>query len=111
MGRHDDLDQTMLARGEKRLHVVFEHSLEGLSRRPLRVIRSEGLDPVDGKEQLEVERLLGPQGAVVVEGGDALGLRHEVRICRIGDSGNEVEDRSLASPSFQEGSGSVVAAG
>ena len=34
--------------------------------------------PVQGEDQLGVDRLLGPQRAVVVEHGDALGLRHEV---------------------------------
>ena len=40
---------------------------------PLRVLRREGLDPVEREGELKVDRLLRAQGAVVVEGGDALG--------------------------------------
>ena len=38
----------------------------------------ERLHAVQREEQLEIHRLLGPERAVVVEDGDALGRRHEV---------------------------------
>ena len=42
------------------------------------MLRRERLHAVEREEQLEVHRLLAPERAVVVEGGDALGRRHEV---------------------------------
>ena len=62
-----------------RLHVAVEQRLERLLVLPLRMLRRQRLDAVDREGDLEVDRLLAPQRAVVVEGGDALGGRHEVR--------------------------------
>jgi hypothetical protein len=45
---------------------------------PLGVVGGHRLHAVDGEEELEVGRLLGPEAAVVVEDGDALGGRDEV---------------------------------
>jgi hypothetical protein len=88
----------VLAGSRERFHVVLEYGLERLPVGPLGMLGSERPDAVDGKEELEVERLLGPQGAVVVEGGDALGLRHEVGAGRIGDSTDKIEDRRFGIP-------------
>ena len=65
--------------GEKGLHVALEHGLERLLFLPLGVLRREGLDAVEGEGLRKIHRLLGPQRAVVVEGGDALGHRHKSR--------------------------------
>src|SRR3546814_16258803 len=54
-------------------------------RRPPRSTRTDTLfpyttlfrSPVEGEKELEVDRLLRPEGAVVVEDGDALLHRHE----------------------------------
>ena len=53
------------------------------------------LHAIDGKCQLEVHRLLGPQRAVVVERRDPLGRRHELRRTRPGNRGDEVHDGLL----------------
>src|SRR5207249_7260608 len=45
---------------------------------PFGMIGRECLHAVDCEGKLEIDWLLGPQGAVVVEGGDALGGWHEV---------------------------------
>ena len=42
------------------------------------MLRRQRLDPVEGEGELGVHRLLGPQRAVIVEHGDALGFGHEV---------------------------------
>src|SRR5262245_16707360 len=41
--------------------------------------RSHFLDAVEREEKLEIHRVLAPQRAVVVEGGDALGWRNKLR--------------------------------
>ena len=73
---HGHLEERVLAARERRLHVALQHRREGLLVRPLRVLRGERPDPIEDEERLEVHRLLGPQRAVVVEYGDALGRRH-----------------------------------
>ena len=53
------------------------------------------LDPIDREHDLEIHRLLGPQRAVVVEGGDALVERHEIRAALGRDARDEIGDRLL----------------
>ncbi len=50
---------------------------------------------VDGKRELVVDRLLDPQRAVIVEGGDALGRRHIVGSSLFRHPRDEVDDRLL----------------
>ena len=96
----------LLAAGERRHDVALEERGEGFLVVPFRVLRRERLDPVDGEEELEVERLLAPQRAVVVEGGDALVRRHEVGRALLRDALDEAEDRLLCDAvSFHELSG------
>jgi len=96
VGGHDELNQSVHACCGEGLLVILEHGLEGLLGRPLRMLRSERLNPIDGEEKLEVKWLLGPQGAVVVEGGDPLGLGDEIGTRRVGDPADEIEDRLLS---------------
>ena len=53
--------------------------------------------------------MLDPQRAVLVEGGDALGRRHELRAALGRGRLHELDDRLLGGPSFHDGSGSVCA--
>ena len=53
--------------------------LNGCVLLPLRVLGRQRLDPVKRERDLEVDRLLRPQRAVVVEGRDALGRRARSR--------------------------------
>ena len=69
----------LLAAGQRALQVAREDRLERLLVLPLRMLRRQRLDAVEREGELEVHRLLGPERAVVVEDGDALGGRHEVR--------------------------------
>jgi hypothetical protein len=57
------------------------------------MIRCQGFHPVEHECQLDVHRLLTPQRAVVVEHGDPLGRRHEVRPTGCGYPHHEVSDR------------------
>ena len=71
-------DQALFAGRRQRLQVAVEHGLERLLGLPARVLRRQRLDAVEDEGELDIHRLLDPQRAVVVEGRDALGGRHEV---------------------------------
>ncbi len=95
MGGGHDLEQALLARRLHRLHVVLEYALEGLLRLPLRVLGRERLHPIEREGDLDVDRLLGPQRAVVIESGDALRGGHEVRASLRSDARHEADDGLL----------------
>ena len=65
--------------GGHRLHVAFEQRLERLLVLHSGCCGASALTRSSAKSDLEIDRLLGPERAVVVEDGDALGGRHEVR--------------------------------
>ena len=67
------------AAGERALQVALEQRGERLFVLPLGMLRGQRLHAVEREEQLEIHRLLRPQRAVIVEGGDALVDRHEIR--------------------------------
>ncbi|MNT06151.1 hypothetical protein D3C72_1408050 [compost metagenome] len=91
--RHaNNLQQAFLAGGRQRLAVAFQRGLVGLFRLPFRVLRRHYLQFVHGEDQLEVHRLLAPQGAVVIEHRDAVDRRHVVRPALFGDRVHEVQD-------------------
>jgi hypothetical protein len=95
MRRRHDLEKALLAERRQCLEVVLEHRLERLGAAPLRVLRRERLHPVHRERDLEIDRLLGPQRAVVVEGRDALLDRHEFRPALRGHALDEPDDRLL----------------
>jgi hypothetical protein len=92
MRGHHQLEQTVLAGGRHRFEITFQDSLEGLLLFPFRVLSCQGLDPVDGEQELEVDRFLRPQGAVVVEDGDPLGFGDELGGRRVGDPNDKIEN-------------------
>ena len=105
--RHDELDEALLAGRGERLHVAFEYRLERLRVFPLGMLRRQRLDAVEREGELDVHRLLGPERAVVVEDGDALGWRHEVgRRPAVVTAATKSTMACFAAPSFQDGSGS-----
>jgi hypothetical protein len=108
VGRDQQLDQPLLPGRRQAFEVARQRGREGGLRLPLRVLRRQGLDPVDGEEELEIDGLLGPQRAVVVEGGDALGGGHEVRAALPGDPGDEVEDGLPGRPVVPAGQGRAL---
>ena len=69
------------------------------------------LHAIEGKQDLKRHRLLGPERAVVVERGNALGHRHEVRRPSLVTGSTKSTIAFLAPGSFQEGSGSCVRGG
>ena len=71
----------------------LQQGREGLLRLPLGVLRGERLDAVERERELDVHRLLGPQRAVVVEHGDALGGRHVAGRALLRHLGDEGDDR------------------
>ena len=52
-------------------------------------------DPVEREHHLAVDRVLDPQRAVLVEGGEPVLGRHEVGAARFGGGADEIEDRLL----------------
>jgi hypothetical protein len=76
----------------QRLVIVFQHRLERLSGFPFRVLRRSALDFFEGEQQFEVHRLLAPQGAVVVEHGDAVLGFDEVLTALISHCLDEFDD-------------------
>jgi hypothetical protein len=109
MGRRHDLQKSRLAERRQRLAVVIERGLERLLPFPVRVLRRQRLDPVDRKNDLEIHRLLGPQRAVVVEGGDALVGGTKSALPSVVTRGMKSVIDFFTAPSFQEGRGSAGA--
>ena len=88
-----ELDKALFAGGGDGFGVAFKDALEGLSCLPGGMFRLELVDAVDDEGELDVHGLLDPEGAVVVEGGDALVGRDEVGRADVGDALHEVRDR------------------
>ncbi|MNX29593.1 hypothetical protein D3C86_597340 [compost metagenome] len=72
--------------------IVFQYCLERLGCFPFRVLRRGALDLFEGEQKLEVHRLLAPQGAVIVEHGDAVFGFDEVLAALIGHGLDELDD-------------------
>ena len=71
------------------------------------MLRRHRLDAVEREGDLEIERLLAPQRAVIVEDGDALaGGTKSAPPCVVTRATKSVID-FFAAPSFQDGSGSA----
>jgi hypothetical protein len=71
-------------------------SLEWRGGAPFGMQRRQRLDPIECERELKIHRLLGPQGAVVVEHGDALPGREIVGAAFACDPSDEFNDRVLA---------------
>ncbi|BCQ61850.1 hypothetical protein PBOI14_36000 [Pseudomonas sp. Boi14] len=111
MGGADDLQQAVHAAGGQDLVITFEHGLERLAGLPLGVLGRQALDFVEGEQHLEIGRLLAPQGAVVVEHGNALGGFHVVRAALGGHRLDEGENALLARAVLPRGQGVAVGQG
>ncbi len=97
MRGEDDLGYLVHADPAEGLAIVLEDRLERLLPAPFGMLRGHRTDAIDREEELEVHGLLGPQRAVVVEGGDPIGLGHEVRAFRISHALDELHDSGPAS--------------
>src|SRR5450755_2489166 len=60
------------------------------------MLRRENLYAIESEEELKIHRLLSPQRAVVVERGDSLGDRNEIRRALFGHLHDEVNDGLLS---------------
>ena len=76
-------------------HVFLVDGLERLAVAQLRLFGRRLADGAQAVLELDVQRFLQPQRAVVVERGDALGGRHKVRPTRRGHFRDKVEDGAL----------------
>jgi hypothetical protein len=103
MGGGDDLRPVALSELRHRLVVAGEHRLERLLVLPLGVLRRERRQAVEREHRLGVERVLDPERAVVVEGGDAVGGRHIVGAAFGGHRLDERDDRLPGRPVIPRG--------
>ena len=78
MRGHDNLENGLFAARECTLQIALEQRGERLLALPLRVLGCKGLHAIQSECQLKIHRLLRPEGAVVIEGRDALGGRYEI---------------------------------
>ena len=78
-----------------RLAVARHHRLERLDLRELGLRLDERRHALEAVHHLRVHRMLDPQRAVLVEGGDALGRRHELRAALRRRRLHELDDRLL----------------
>jgi len=95
--RCDGIDDILLASRQCALNVTIQQRSERLLGLPFRMARGEQLDAIDRKLELEVERLLGPERAIVIEGDNAMCHGHELRRTRLGDARDERNDGLLRS--------------
>ena len=93
MAGHKDFQQALHVAFGEGLVVVFQHRLERLLVFPFRVLGGHAFDFVEGKQLLEITRLFAPQGAIVVEHGDArfgfykaLAVRRGNRLDKLNDA-------------------------
>ena len=90
-GEGEGEDRLLSERMDRR-HVVRKEGAERLARLQRRVGRGQLGRAVQGEQHLRLGRLLAPQRAVVVEDGDPLRRRHEIRAAFGGHRGDEVEN-------------------
>jgi len=80
------------------LAVPREHGLERLHARKFRFGLDHRRHALQAIDHLRIHRVLDPDRAVLVESGDALLGRHELRACPVRGGAHEVEDRLLRRP-------------
>jgi hypothetical protein len=98
MGGGDDLEERRSAAGEHAGDIALRSGLKCGRRGSGRVGGGAGLRHVDGEEELEIDWLLGPERAIVVEDSYPLGLGHVIRSGGIGNRRDETDDRRLRFP-------------
>ena len=76
---HEEFQDRVVTAGERGIQVALEQRGERFFRLPFGMLRRERLHAVEREVKLNGHRLLAPERAVVVEGGDAFRHRHEIR--------------------------------
>src|SRR5690606_10107854 len=89
--RRDEVDDPTLAEGRERGTVAVDHGGVRRGTAPLGVLPGEGPDAVADEGGLDVDRLLAPEGAVVIEDGESFFDGDEVGPALVGDPADEVE--------------------
>ena len=107
---HDDFEHRAFATGEGGFHIALEQRGERLFVLPFGMCRGKRLHAVQREEELEIHRLLGPEGAVVVKRRDAFGGRYELRAALSVVACTNSMIAFFAGPSFHEGSASCDSA-
>ena len=95
-GERRDGDLFEFAHGKlgDRFEVAGQHGFERLDTRASSGSRFDhSRHAIEAIEQLRIDRMLDPQGAVLIEGRDALLRRDEILARRIGRVAHEIQDR------------------
>ena len=110
VGGADDLLPVLLGERRHRLLVAGEDRLVGRGRRPVRMIRGQRLDAVDGEDRLAIDRMLDPEvpSWSKVAMRSAIGTKPSLPSSVAAARKSRIAVR--AAPSFQEGSASSWAA-
>lgn len=93
MGRCDDLGNGLFAPLKRRRHVSLQDRGKGFRGLPFRMLRCQSPDPVESKGELDIDRLLDPQRAIVVEHGQPVGRGHEPVPALLRDALHKADDR------------------
>src|SRR5271155_1076034 len=78
MRDRDDIENAAFTAGKRAFEIALEQRGERLLDLPLWMQRGERFHAIERERTLEIDRLLGPKGAIMVEGRNALGLAHNV---------------------------------
>ena len=105
VGFQDDLQEQLHMIRRQCSDVARDGGLVGRAFLELRVVDRLGFEGVESERDLERQRVLRPQGAVVVEDGDALDLGDEVRRSLPRRPLDELENRDLRRPLVPTGQG------
>ena len=95
MGNSDNLFEILDTESLHRLAIVRQDRLKRLDFAPLRMLRRQCNDLVDGEGYLCVDRLLNPEGAVVVERCDSLVQLDKIRRTLLCYALDKIDDRFL----------------
>src|SRR5580693_8124419 len=77
VGCHHQFNESWHATGRQALHVILDHTLEGLLVFPLRMLGCQSADTVQNEKPLKWEWLLAPERPIVIEDRDPFRHRHE----------------------------------
>ena len=113
VGRHagmrgrDHRNKPMVSARKHSLEVGRQHRFEGLLVLPFRVLRCQGLDPIEGKGDLKRIGPFRPQRAVIVERGNALFWCDKILAARLRDPRYEIQDGFLRRAIVPRGQGVI----
>jgi len=91
----DDFENSSLSAGERTFEVTLEQRGKRLLVPPLRMLGGQYLYAVESEGKLEIDRLLRPQRAVIVEGSNPFGRWYQVGRTLLGHAFDEGDDGLL----------------